>query len=75
MLDLETRSVTGGTLAYDDREGRYDLTGDPVRVNEELGQGCRVTTGRTVTFYANGQSISADGQSAERTLSTSENCG
>lgn len=75
VLDLETRSVTGGTLAYDDREGRYDLTGDPVRVNEELGQGCRVTTGRTVTFYANGQSISADGQSAERTFSTSENCG
>ena len=75
VLDLDTRSVTGGTLAYDDREGRYDLTGDPVRVNEELGQGCRVTTGRTVTFYANGQSISADGQSAERTLSTSENCG
>ena len=73
-LDLDTRSVTGGTLAYDDREGRYDLTGEPVRVREEMEQGCRETTGRTVTFYANGQSISADGQSAERTVSSSENC-
>ena len=74
VLDLDTRSVTGGTLEYDDREGRYDLTGEPVRVSEEMEQGCRETTGRTVTFYANGQSISADGQSTERTVSTSENC-
>ena len=74
VLDLDTRNVTGGTLAYDDREGRYDLTGEPVRVTEEMEQGCRETTGRTVTFYANGQSISADGQSAERTFSTSGSC-
>ena len=73
-LDLETRSVTGGTLTYDDRDGRYDLTGDPVRVIEEMEDECRETTGRTVTFYASGQSISADGQSAERTASTSERC-
>ena len=75
VLALDTRSVTAGTLAYDDREGRYDLTGDPVRLSEEMEQGCRETTGRTVTFYANGQSISADGQSAERTVSTSASCG
>ena len=73
-LELDARSVTGDSLAYDDGEGRYDLTGDPVRVVEEMEEGCRETTGRTVTFYANGQSISADGQSAERTASTSASC-
>lgn len=70
-LELDTRSVTGSTLAYDDREGRYDLTGDPVRVIEEMEEECRETTGQSVTFYANGESISADGQSAERTSSGS----
>jgi lipopolysaccharide export system protein LptA len=74
-LELDTRSVTGGTLAYDDSEGRYDLTGDPVRVIDEMEEECRETTGRSVTFYANGQSISADGQSAERTVSSSGSCG
>ncbi|MDE2904923.1 MAG: hypothetical protein OXQ28_02445 [Acidobacteriota bacterium] len=74
-LELDARSVTGDSLAYDDGEGRYDLTGDPVRVVEEMEEGCRETTGRTVTFYASGQSISADGQSAERTASTSASCG
>ena len=73
-LELETRSVTGGTLSYDDREGRYDLTGEPVRVIEEMEEECRETTGRSVTFYADGESISADGQSAERTASTSGRC-
>ena len=73
-LELETRSVTGGTLSYDDREGRYDLTGEPVRVVEEMEEECRETTGRSVTFYADGESISADGQSAERTASTSGSC-
>lgn len=73
-LELDARSVTGDSLAYEDGEGRYDLTGDPVRVVEEMEDGCRETTGRTVTFYANGQSISADGQSAERTASTSASC-
>ena len=73
-LELDTRSVTGDTLTYNDREGRYDLTGNPVLVIEEMEDECRETTGRTVTFYANGESISADGQSAERTASTSERC-
>ena len=73
-LDLETRRVTGETLSYDDGEGRYDLTGEPVTVVEELEEGCRQTTGRSVTFFANGESISADGRAAERTASTSATC-
>ena len=73
-LELVTRNVTGDTLAYNDREGRYDLTGNPVRVIEKMGDQCRETTGRTMTFFASGQSISADGQSAERTSSSSASC-
>ena len=73
-LELDTRRVTGETLSYDDGEGRYDLTGEPVTVVEELEEGCRETTGQSVTFFANGESISADGRSAERTASTSATC-
>ena len=73
-LELETRSVTAGSLIYDDGEGRYDLTGEPVSVIEQRAGACRETTGRTVTFYATGDSISADGQSAERTASASGTC-
>ena len=73
-LALDTRNVTAATLAYDDREGRYDLTGAPVRVVEQMEGECRETTGRSVTFYVTGDSISADGQSAERTASTSGVC-
>ena len=73
-LELDARRVTGETLFYDDEEGRYDLTGEPVTVVEELEEGCRETTGRSVTFFANGESISADGRSAERTASTSATC-
>ena len=73
-LELEARSVTAATLLYDDREGRYDLTGDPVSVVEQMAGQCRETTGRSVTFYTTGDSISADGQAAERTASASGTC-
>lgn len=70
-LELDTRSVTADTLTYDDQEGRYDFTGFPVSVIERMEGECRETTGRSVTFHTTGESISADGQSAERTASTS----
>ena len=73
-LELETRRVTAASLIYDDGEGRYDLTGEPVSVIEQRAGQCRETTGRTVTFYATGDSIAADGQSAERTASASGTC-
>ena len=73
-LELEARSVTAATLLYDDREGRYDLTGNPVSVVEQMAGQCRETTGRSVTFYTTGDSISADGQAAERTASASGTC-
>lgn len=73
-LELDAREVTAAGLVYDDGEGRYDLTGEPVSVIERRAGGCRETTGRTVTFYAAGDSISADGQSAERTVSAGGGC-
>jgi lipopolysaccharide export system protein LptA len=73
-LDLDTRKVTAASLVYNDAEGRYDLTGEPVSVIEQRAGACRETTGRTVTFYSTGDSISADGQSAERTASGSGSC-
>ena len=73
-LELEARSVAAATLLYDDREGRYDLTGNPVSVVEQMAGQCRETTGRSVTFYTTGDSIAADGQSAERTASASGTC-
>lgn len=73
-LELDARDVTAAGLVYDDGEGRYDLTGEPVSVIERRAGGCRETTGRTVTFYAAGDSISADGQSAERTASAGGGC-
>ena len=66
--------MTAATLLYDDRQGRYDLTGEPVSVVERMAGDCRETTGRFVTFYTTGDSISADGQSAERTASASGTC-
>ena len=74
VLELETRRATAGSLIYDDDEGRYNLTGEPVSVIEQRAGECRETTGRTVTFYTTGDSISADGQSAERTASASGGC-
>lgn len=73
-LELDTRSVTAATLTYDDREGRYDLTGRPVSVIERTAGECRETTGQVVSFYSTGDSITADGQSAERTASTGGRC-
>ena len=73
-LELDIRTATGDTLTYEDRDGRYDLAGEPVLVIEQMEEECRETTGRTVTFYANGESISFDGQSAERTASSAGGC-
>ena len=73
-IDLEARRVTAATLQYDDREGRYEFTGDPVIVADRTAGECRETTGRSVTFYRNDASISADGQLAERTASSGGGC-
>ncbi|MXZ72772.1 MAG: hypothetical protein F4Z04_14900 [Acidobacteria bacterium] len=73
-LLLDGRRAAGETLSYDDADGRYDMTGTPVRVVEELGGGCRETTGRAVTFYVAGDSVTVDGRAEARTASSTGPC-
>ena len=44
-------------------DGRYVLTGTPVQFTED----CRVTTGRTLTFFGSAGRIIVDGNDATRT--------
>ena len=74
LLVIEGRRAAGATLAYEDAGGRYDMTGTPVRIVEEMGDGCRETTGRAVTFYVNGEAVTVDGRAEARTTSSTGPC-
>ena len=75
QMVLDSRRAEGETLTYRDADGRYDLTGAPVRVLvEETSGTCRETTGRAVTFYRTRDDMSIDGQSEARTASMSVPC-
>ncbi len=66
---IDTRSATGDRLTYHAGEERYVLTGVatvPVKIVEE----CRVTSGRTVTFFKTGERIIVDGREEVRTESS-----
>jgi lipopolysaccharide export system protein LptA/lipopolysaccharide export system protein LptC len=67
----ERRSVTGVRLTYYAADGRYLMSGAPVRVLEQLPQECRETLGRTLTFFRSTDSISVDGNEESRTQTTS----
>ncbi len=73
-LALDGRRAAGATLAYEDGSGRYDITGTPVRIVEEMGGGCRETTGRAVTFYVTGDAVIVDGRAEGRTASSAGPC-
>ncbi len=73
-LLLEGRRAAGETLTYEDAGGRYDMTGVPVRISEEMGDGCRETTGRAVTFYVTGDAVIVDGRAEARTASSTGPC-
>ena len=73
-LELESRRVIGETLTYYDADGRYEMSGDPVRIVEEVDEECRETTGRTMTFFITAEAVSIDGQSEVRTESTNGVC-
>jgi hypothetical protein len=70
-LLAEKRSVTGARLTYYAADGRYLMSGTPVRVLEQLPQECRETLGRTLTFFRSTDSISVDGNEESRTQTTS----
>ena len=66
---IDTRSATGDRLTYHADDERYVLTGIatvPVRIVEE----CRVTSGRTVTFFKSADRIIVDGREEVRTESS-----
>lgn len=62
---VESRDARGATLKYFAADGRYVMTGAPVTFTEE----CRVTTGRTLTFFGTAGKLIVDGNEAARTVS------
>jgi LPS export ABC transporter protein LptC/lipopolysaccharide transport protein LptA len=58
------REGRGGHLTYHADEERYVMTGTPVRFTEE----CRITTGRTLTFFGTAGKLIVDGNEAARTV-------
>ncbi len=68
-LRLDRRVVTGARMTYH-ADGRYEMssvTGVPVTIVE----GCRETTGRTLTFFKSTDNIVIDGNEEIRTRTTS----
>lgn len=83
-LILEGRQMAGETMTYYEVDGRYEMTGDPVRIVEELTADtedadmntveCRETTGQALTFYVTSQALTVDAQSEVRTTSANQAC-
>jgi lipopolysaccharide export system protein LptA len=61
------RTATGARLTYFAATERYLMTGDPVKIVEDLAQECRETTGRTLTFFKSTDTITVDGERRIRT--------
>jgi lipopolysaccharide export system protein LptA len=61
------RAGSGERLVYTAAEGRYIMRGAPVQVLEQLQEGCRITTGTTLTFFKSTDRIVADGNQERRT--------
>lgn len=73
-LEMPGRLASGDTLVYYDADGRYEMSGEPVRIVEEGEDECRETTGRTLTFFITADDVSVDGQSEARTETQSGDC-
>ncbi len=61
---VAARDARGGRLTYHAADERYVFTGAPVQFTEE----CRVTTGRTLTFFGTAGKLIVDGNQATRTV-------
>jgi lipopolysaccharide export system protein LptA len=61
---VAARDARGDRLTYHAADERYVLTGTPVKFTEE----CRVTTGRTLTFFGTAGKLIVDGNEAARTV-------
>jgi lipopolysaccharide export system protein LptA len=62
-LHLDTRDATGDRLTYTAADEKYLMHGNPVKIVEE----CQETTGRTLTFFKSIDTITIDGNEANRT--------
>ncbi len=63
---VAARDARGQRLTYHASDERYVLTGAPVQFTED----CRVTTGRTLTFFGTAGKLIVDGNQATRTVTT-----
>ena len=61
------RAASGRHLVYTVVDGRYVMVGAPVEIQEQLAEGCRITTGTTLTFFKSTDRIVADGNQERRT--------
>ncbi len=66
-LHLERRTAAGQRLTYHARDGRYVMSGAPVRIVEDLETECRETTGQLLTFYQSEDTITVDSNNEHRT--------
>lgn len=66
-LKTPVKQGAGARLSYFAKDGRYVMAGTPVTVLEQLPTECRETTGRTVTFFRDADSITVDGNQSTRT--------
>lgn len=66
-LRTPTKVGTGARLSYYPDDGRYVMSGTPVNVLEQMPAECRETTGRTLTFYRDVDTITVDGNQSTRT--------
>lgn len=69
-VTVDRRQATGQKLTYFPAEAKYALVGTPVR----LLQGCRESTGRTLTFYRGSDRISIDGNEEIRVQTKGGDC-
>ncbi len=74
-VQLRGRWAAGDRFTYVEADGRYEMSGVPVRVIEQLDTECRETTGRTLTFYRSVDTITVDGNAEVRTRSTQTTSG
>ena len=74
-VQLHDRWAAGDRFTYVEADGRYDMSGVPVRIIEQLDTECRETTGRTLTFYSSVDNITIDGDAEVRTQSTQTTSG
>ena len=74
-VQLRDRLAAGDRFTYVEADGRYDMSGVPVRIIEQLETECRETTGRTLTFYRSVDTITVDGNAEVRTRSTQTTSG